>query len=339
MTERIDEVDYLRALACLFVVLIHTTADYIFLDTAGHLTKTAFLFVNRAVTFAVPAFIFISGFVLARRYLQRDFSYLLFLKKRLKHIIVPYFCWTFVYYLCFIQQNIYGFSLSFFLKSLFLGDMVYHLYFVVLILQFYLLFGVFRGLFRRYSAHLLMLVFLLINILFMKFGYFQYADRFFLQYLSFFTFGIYFSINYQSFKEKICYYRSKLAIGYVLMSLFIAQQYYQITILKRVYDGFLYNLSWLLFSLLAIVFFFGLAVSLQNTELTAVKKFLLKLSDASYLIYLSHPLMLMFAQKIISHDLIPSTTLHFLCTLVFVLGTVLPITFFYRAHNLKKAKE
>lgn len=339
MTEKLEEVDYLRAIACLFVVFIHTTADYIFLDTAGSLTKTAFLFVNRALTFAVPAFIFISGFVLARRYLQRDFSYLLFLKKRLKHIIVPYFCWTFVYYLCFIQQNIYGFSLSFFLKSLFLGDMVYHLYFVVLILQFYLLFGVFRGLFRRYSAHLLMLVFLLINILFMKFGYFQYADRFFLQYLSFFTFGIYFSINYQSFKEKICYYRSKLAIGYVLMSLFIAQQYYQITILKRVYDGFLYNLSWLLFSLLAIVFFFGLAVSLQNTELTAVKKFLLKLSDASYLIYLSHPLMLMLAQRIIRHEFIPSTTLHFLCTIVFVLGTVLPATFFYRALNLKKAKE
>jgi len=339
MTERIDEVDYLRALACLFVVLIHTTADYIFLDTAGHLTKTAFLFVNRALTFAVPAFIFISGFVLAQRYLKRDFSYPLFLKKRLTHIIVPYFGWTLVYYLYFIQQNIYGFSLSFFLQSLFLGKMVYHLYFVVLIVQFYLLFGVFRGLFQRYSSHLLMLVFLVINILFMKYGYFQYADRFFLQYLSFFTFGIYFSLNYHSFKEKICYYRSKLALGYVLLSIILALQYYQITMLKRVSDGFLYNLSWLFFSSLAIAFFFSVAISLQNTKLTAVKKFLLKLSDASYLIYLSHPLMLMFAQKIISHDLIPSTTLHFLCTLVFVLGTVLPITFFYRAHNLKKAKE
>jgi peptidoglycan/LPS O-acetylase OafA/YrhL len=175
MTEKLEEVDYLRAIACLFVVFIHTTADYIFLDTAGSLTKTAFLFVNRALTFAVPAFIFISGFVLARRYLQRDFSYLLFLKKRLKHIIVPYFGWTLVYYLCF--------------------------------------------------------------------------------------------------------------------------------------------------------------------KLTAVKKFLLKLSDASYLIYLSHPLMLMLAQRIIRHEFIPSTTLHFLCTIVFVLGTVLPATFFYRALNLKKAKE
>lgn len=338
MTERLDEVDYLRAIACLCVVIIHTSANYLFLDSAGTFTKMVFFFLNRSLVFAVPAFIFMSGFILAQRYHNKEFAFFPFLQKRLKYILVPYFGWTLFYYLIFVSQNVYEFSFSFFLRSLFLGDMVYHLYFVVIIMQFYLLFGIFRWLFHRYSAHLLMIVFLLINIFFLKYVHFPYVDRFFLQYLSFFTFGFYFSVNYQLIRSKICYYRSKLAVVYVLMALFMAQQFYQIMILKLNYDGFLYNLSWLIFSLLAIVFTFSLAISLQNSKYTAVKKFLYQLSDGSYIVYLSHPFMLMVAQRLIRYEYIPSTSLHFLCTLVFVLGTVLPATFFYRAHKLIKAK-
>lgn len=338
MNTRLEEVDYLRAITCLCVVLIHVTANYLFLDTAGTVTKMGFFFVNRAVVFVVPAFIFISGFILAQRYQNREFAFFPFLKKRLKYILLPYLGWTLFYYLLFVSQNIYDFSLRFFLKSILLGDMVYHLYFVVIIVQFYLLFGVFRWLFQKYSAHVLMAIFLLMNILFMKYVHFQYVDRFFLQYICFFAFGIYFSINYQLISSKICYYRSKLAVAYVLMAIFMAWQFYSIMILKEDYNGFLYNLSWLAFSLLAIVFLYSIAVSLQKSKLTALKNFLYRVSGGSYLIYLSHPLMLMVAQRFLKYEFIPSTTLHFLCTFVFVLGTVLPATFFYQAHNLIKAK-
>ena len=95
---RLEEVDYFRAFACLAVVLIHTTAGYVTWDSAGPLTQSIFIFVNRALTYAVPAFLFISGFVLFQRYREGDFAYFPFLKKRLRQIVLPYFLWTLFYY-------------------------------------------------------------------------------------------------------------------------------------------------------------------------------------------------------------------------------------------------
>ena len=273
---------------------------------------------------------FISGFVLFQRYREGDFAYFPFLKKRLRQIVLPYFLWTLFYYGLFVVRNIYPLSFRFFLQKLLLGDLVYHLYFVVLIVQFYLLFGIFRWLFQKYSSHFLLLGFFLINVLFMKYVYFSYADRFFIQYSTFFALGLYFAVNYQNIKEVLGRFQAVLllAVAYLAVSVLLAQQYEKMYVLQQGVNSFLYNLLWLFFSVLAIVFYYSIALLLQNSPWTALKSFLARLSDGSYLIYLSHPLVLMLAPRVIKAEHIPSTALHFLCTLVLVLGTVLCVLFY-----------
>ena len=337
MKERLEEVDYLRAIACISVVLVHLTGIYLYLDTTGTLMKAFFLFINRALIFAVPAFIFISGFVLAYNYRDKDFFFFPFIKKRTKYLLVPYFFWVCFYYAVFVWQKTYQFSLTVFLQKLLLGDMVYHLYFVIIILQFYFLFGVINWLFKRFSSHLLLVIMLAINLLCMKYIHFPYVDRFFLQYLGFFALGVYFATNHLLIKEKICYYKYGLAIGYVLMTALIAQQYYHNIMLQNVYDVFRNNLCWLGYSILAILFYYCLVLLLQrNNYYSGIKRFLHRISEGSYYLYLSHPFVLMVAMKIIRYEYFPSTALNFLLTLLFVFGTILPVTFLYQGHKERR---
>ena len=335
MGTRLSEIDYLRAMACLSVVIVHITAGYLFLETTGELTRLILLFLNRALVYVVPAFLFISGLVLTYNYQNKTLNYFTFISKRIKNIIIPYFFWTVVFYVIFVQQRVYEFSLPFFLEKLFLGDLVYHLYFVVLIIQFYLLFGVFKGLFQKYNPFILLVTMFIFNVLFMKYIYFPYVDRFFMQYLCFFALGCYVASNYQQIKMKIYSYRYILAVVYLVMSALLAQQFYANVILQKTGDPFRANLLWLLFSLVAILFYFSVALVIARSDFAKLKNFLRQVSDSSYYIYLGHPLMLMVAQKVITYHLVPSTTLNFLLTLVFVLGTVLPAAFLYQTQKRK----
>lgn len=333
MKDRLAEADYFRAIACISVVLVHVTSAYLVLDTTGNLMKMFLLFSNRALSYVVPAFIFISGFVLAHNYHHKAFTYLPFIKKRLKYLLVPYFFWTGFYYLLFIFEKSYAVSMKLFFTKLLLGDMVYHLYFVLIILQFYLLFGIINWLFKKFSAHYVLIFMLAINILFMKYAHFWGVDRFFMQYLSFFALGFYCFKNYQVIKDKICRYRYVLAVSYVILTVVVAQQFYQHILLGNPYDVFQDSLVWSIFSIIAILFYYYLALVIKRSKFPRLKSFLGKISDGSYYIYLSHPFMLMIAVRIFNYSHIPSTIINFLLALLFILGTILPLTFIYQSRK------
>lgn len=333
MKDRLTEVDYFRAIACIAVIVVHVTSAYLVLDTTGNLMKMVLLFINRGSSYVVPAFVFISGLVLAYNYHNKVFTYPSFIKKRLKYLLIPYFFWSGFYYLLYVFCNSYPVSVEFFVKKLLLGDMSYHLYFVLIILQFYLLFGLFNRLFKKFSAHYLLVVMVVINIFFMKYVRFWGIDRFFMQYLSFFALGFYFCKNYQAIKEKVSKYKYVLAIGYILMTVLVAQQFYQHIILMNPYDVFQDNLFWSIFSIVAILFYYYLALFIERSNFSRLKDILKKISNGSYYIYLSHPFMLMIAVRIFNYTYIPSTLINFLLALLFILGTILPLTFFYQSRK------
>ncbi|WP_228728129.1 acyltransferase [Brevibacillus composti] len=146
--ERIVELDYVRSFAFLAVVYQHVIGVYI--RKPGVSEETSFLFgmLFQLLKFAVPAFVFVTGLVLVYNYYER-LHYPRFIQKRFTEIIVPYGFWSLVYMV--LHHDITRINLDTFLvigKKLLTGSASYHLWFVVMIFQFYLLYPVILRLFR-----------------------------------------------------------------------------------------------------------------------------------------------------------------------------------------------
>lgn len=150
MRKRIAELDILRALAAIAVVMIHVTATPM---ATLPVSSRSFFWVsllNQWSRFSIPAFVLITGLVLWVTYGDRtDFAWGEFFRKRLKAIAVPYLVWTVLYLL--LRARIEGswsqLPQNFFWSTI-QGSAMYQLYFIALIFQFYLLFPLVRPLAR-----------------------------------------------------------------------------------------------------------------------------------------------------------------------------------------------
>lgn len=150
---RIDELDYLRGLAIIAIVMQHlmgyinhpqaVLGDIAVLSVTWHL-----------INYGLPAFVVISG---AANYFscdpEREFNYKTYLWKRTKQTLGPYVLWTIFYY--YINGHQVGQviweqikELSFYIAT---GRVSYHLWYIVMIFQFYLLFPLFRKAFRYFK--------------------------------------------------------------------------------------------------------------------------------------------------------------------------------------------
>lgn len=133
--DRLQEFDLLRAIATLTVIGIHVTAAYVYTSMWGCLA-------NQFARFAVPFFLIMSGFLLFNADLHgHSFSTSDFYRKRFRKILWPYFLWS-LFYCClagFMGTDLLA-SLLQLSAQLIWGTAYYHLYFVVIIIQLYLLY-------------------------------------------------------------------------------------------------------------------------------------------------------------------------------------------------------
>ena len=155
----------MRGFAALAVIAVHVSMNYTRIPDVNLLALTD-VFIYITAHFAVPVFIFISGWVLAARYLG-EFSIPEFYRRRAKTILIPYLFFTVLYLLVTVEGTI-GFagvpSPERVAEALLLGTGAYHLWFFALIIQFYLLFPlIVRGydLFDQFGAALYLLLSLL----------------------------------------------------------------------------------------------------------------------------------------------------------------------------------
>ncbi|PLR84500.1 acyltransferase [Bacillus canaveralius] len=157
----IYEIHFLRAFACLSVVGVHVSATNYGMTQETWTWFTYFL--NQIGRFGTPIFAVISGFLLFYQVKRRGFALGRFLKTRLSKIIIPFLIWSLAYrYLLYYYDNQalgdYGAEV----KKILLGDSFYHLYFVAIVVQFYLIFPFIQKLFRTQT---LLLVFAFIALL------------------------------------------------------------------------------------------------------------------------------------------------------------------------------
>ena len=153
-------IEYIRGVAMLGVVAIHTGSQYILLNPTPNINLVAlFEVVSR---FSVPIFFFISAFGLFYKInLSEPFAYGNFLRRRFKAVLIPYLIWS-TFYL--VHDNwFYGWQLfpdfDYAAEIYFFGLAKYHLYFLVILIWFYLLMPLWISLVRRMTpARLIILL-------------------------------------------------------------------------------------------------------------------------------------------------------------------------------------
>jgi len=201
----VQELDYLRGFAILAVIVIHTVANFTNFSAPGKLA-VANMFINLYAHFAVPLFIFISGFVLTFKYKQ-TYDIKQFYKKRALTIIPQYLFFSFVYLLYFNRGNLP--PLSDVLDKVLTARAAYHMWFFVLIIQLYILYPVLAKLYfhfekKNQTGMLLAASWLLqvgFNVLNMFSG--TALTNFFITHVFYFTLGMYVCRNYKTIGRRV----------------------------------------------------------------------------------------------------------------------------------------
>jgi surface polysaccharide O-acyltransferase-like enzyme len=100
--ERNNLIDFIKSICILGVMCIHTVGLSFSVENISVLG----LYIDHLFRFAVPIFIGILGYMTIRRYINIE-SWSLFYKKKILYIVIPFYIWSFIYYL---TPNAYPFS-------------------------------------------------------------------------------------------------------------------------------------------------------------------------------------------------------------------------------------
>ncbi|MBO4780553.1 MAG: acyltransferase [Selenomonadaceae bacterium] len=297
-------IEYIRGLAMLGVVAIHTGSQYILLNPTPNVHLVAlFEIVSR---FSVPIFFFISAFGLFYRMdLNEPFEYGKFLRRRLKAVLIPYLIWSTLYVVhdnWFNDWQLFP-DFDYAAEIYFFGLAKYHLYFLVILIWFYLLMPLWICLVRRMTPAKLILL-LAAQIVFDYWSSYCVgaSENLFvkwrlnwlvLHYLFVFVFGGVLAINSQRFFAW-CESRKKIVGATFLIALTTLLVYYYLLIYVRNFSpeaavNTAHQLSppGIFYTIAASIFFFTL---FQFGKLPApLKNFLSLLGKNSYFVYLAHP--------------------------------------------------
>ncbi|KGP74397.1 acyltransferase family protein [Pontibacillus yanchengensis] len=290
----ITEIYFIRFIACISVVLIHsmtlTQSNY----QLPELTVDSFYMIKLAMMYATPLFVMLSEFLLSYSYPDRLPKS--FWKKRLLYIFVPYLVIAMLYSL--YPWYLYGWELQKVLNTFFdkaaLG--LWHGYFVLIIFQFYALHYVMKKYFDRFSAKYVILISLIINALYLSFfnfmsghdfpaiaGFWNYYKLPFVGWIFYFTVGYYAGKHIDTFVEMITKYKKWIYTGVIVTVAFPLTMEYTDSI--RLVSSKRPDI------LLYTVFVFC-ALYLIAKRIKVMPKFVMIVSSYSYSIYLLHLLVM-----------------------------------------------
>lgn len=300
VNKHIEEIDFIRGIAALSVVLIHSISvafeDFGIRRNPDYPMVNNILFViQMLLIFATPMFVFISELVLARNY--KTGTPKGFWGKRIKFILLPYISMG-VFYSLWSAYKVNDFSDIHFviIKKVLLGD--YHGYFILIIFQFYALHFIFtKYIVGRIKAKYVIGLSLLINAIYLIIFNFLVSPAPpwyslyklpFLGWLAYFTLAFYCGRNFERFQSSLKRYNKLIVILPFIMGLLLLLINFLgilITITSQRVDVIFYTIS---------VAFFLFYVA---THLAKVPNFILMISQYSFGIYLLHP----FIQGMVSN--------------------------------------
>jgi peptidoglycan/LPS O-acetylase OafA/YrhL len=311
-------IQYFRAIAVIEVIAGHA------LLVASWTGASALGPLNRAITglfaifvgFGVLHFVFISGVVLYNKY-HNGFSLSTFYKRRFSAVLPPYIVWSTFYvfygYVAALLFSIFHYSAFLFLayssipnvtqlfsdyvKALVTG--IHHLWYVLLILQLYLLYPLLVKFYNKWAkqanpVYILSLL-ALVQVIFTSF--FPFVNRennlflgeLFLGFIFYFVLGFYVAAHYQVIKQKIAKVSLiglSLAVLVSTICFRVAFGYLSLASLP-LYPALRYQTVSLFYCLLLIIFYLRICTALGEPH-GFFTSYLEKIGEDSFGIYLIH---------------------------------------------------
>ncbi|MDO7787940.1 acyltransferase [Desulforamulus aquiferis] len=317
--DKVAELDLLRAIAAISVIIIHITATPLMLGIQGSPYHLAVTLANQFARFSIPAFVFVTGFVLFYNY--RDYhsvNWSAYFRKRITYVLVPYFLWSLLYflfkqYISFREINLTEAWMPF-LKALLMGESFYHLYFVVLIFQFYLLFPLVLPLWQRVEKHagLVTLVIFGLYLAWVAMLFynirpwssplisflFKYQGKLFLTWLGFFVLGAYCAGRLSTVRAFLLRWTNWFVLGACALLVAMVAEFYGRIAQPGViisYAATSIRPLGILFTVVTIMAIIAVALKYLPGS-SPLTRFTGKVSGQSYGIYLIHPLVLTFLE-------------------------------------------
>lgn len=204
------ELDYMNGVGCLLVILIHVLSVGIStVDRSSWLAAAVYL-PWRLAACAVPMFFYTGAVKMALQFEDAALSpkiYFRYVLRRFTKIYLPYAAWAVVYYLYFLNIHYVQGGVRKFLSYLLLGNLSAPFYYVVVVMQFYLLLPLWVWMLRHVPAYLAVGIGLLARLCMLQlpavlagFGInFAYTNRLFPTFLIFWVAGLYVGKYYDAF--------------------------------------------------------------------------------------------------------------------------------------------
>lgn len=315
--KRILEYDIIRTIATYSVIIVHLSAIALGGYEQGSTLSIFAIFLNRMLKFTTPVFIFLAGALIQAKYKNEKFNYIIFLKSRFKRILIPYFFVSLFYYIIITYLNRDSYSLLTYIKQFVTGNAQYHLYFIPIIIQLYILTPVFLYLKKKTNYYLLIPALSIISFISVLYLKFTYSDRIFIKFIIPYIIGVYFGNYIIEFLKKIgskvyLLIGSTLIIG-IMYSIQFKNYYYNLSNSSEIARDSL----WFIYCILSI---FALIFLANKLKVFSFVKFTSKrISSASYYIYLLHPFFILISEKLLNKLLISSTSVRFLFNIIFVI--------------------
>lgn len=311
---------YLNLLFCILVVFIHTTSEPVTAYPSGTLPYFAVMIPWRLSSFVVQGFLFLSGVKLCLdgKDTLRAPS---FWWRRFRGVVIPYLLWNLLYYCYFVHNGYFPFRLSDLVGYTLRGDLVSPFYFVILIVQFYLLAPLFVRLTAKCRSIPLLAGSFVIMLVCWKgtapllrafnIGPFPYMDRVFVTYLFYFVLGCVAGRHYERFCAVLKKHTVALGIAAALLAVGDIVMY---AVLLPVVGGDVADVYHVLWCTVAILFAFALCRRVKRP----MPRFLALADKATYPVFLVHCLPIFWINEKMTFLGIQSTALRYGIRMLFV---------------------
>ncbi|MBP6979793.1 acyltransferase [Candidatus Curtissbacteria bacterium] len=347
LSDRQVELDVIKAVAIIAVVLVHTTSlSYSYFSRNG-IGWNSLLVIDQLTRFCVPVFVGLSGYGLGIKNMDIGRDYRQFFRRRVVKLLPWYLFWSGIIYfyirLSEERGHVEHYSVW---KIIFMGKADYHLYFVPMIVSLYLIFPLMAILIKKFRWRIILFLGFLQTVLYfftsleaekiIKLG-FSWGDQ--QQYLFFGSWIFYFALGiYLNFLPGVMSKKNNLikfaAIGFVVFGLvFILVDTF------RLVGGGADIIAATRFTRIPVLIFatgFMLSSLVWRKFWLGFPRIFIWIGERSFIIYLSHTLILRELLELLKPNGLVNFISYFL--LAFMLSTILAELTFQVARFLSKQK-